>query len=296
MKKNQNIIPKELIQGRKPWFRQIIKSNRTLYRFFYKLLRCNKYIWILRNFWKDTDKLFSYISIETCPICNRKCIFCPIRNDTTPREMMSNELFDKIIRELKELNYRREIILSLYGEPLLDKRLEKFVRKIKVELGSKVTFFTNGDFLTTKRFRELVFAGVDLIVVTQHDPEPSETIKNLFSQISSAEWKYISYKIIKEDSQILTNRGGLVEVNTLHPITCIPSLIFVRADGSIPLCCNDYYNEVNFGNVNQKKLIDIWNSPFYRKIRNELKRGVFNFEICKRCRGTLLPKKYESKS
>jgi radical SAM protein with 4Fe4S-binding SPASM domain len=293
MKKNQNIIPKELRQGRKPGIiRRVIKRNRRLHRFLYKLLRCNRYVWILQNFWRDTDKLFNCISIETCAICNRKCPYCPISKDPRSQVMMSNELFDKIIKELKELNYRGDVILSNFGEPLLDKRLATFIRIIKRELGCKVIFFTNGDFLTKEKFDELIAAGADDIEISQHDPEPSDVLKKLFSQLSSSDLKHVSFKIVKEDTLTLTDYGGLIDVESLHPFSCNPYRIIVRADGNVPLCCGDYYNEVNFGNVNQKKLIDIWNSPFYRKIRNELKRGIFNFEICKRCRGILPPKKY----
>jgi len=294
IKNNQNTIPKELRKGRKVYIKRIIKSSKILHRFLYKLLRCNQHVWILSNFWKNTDKLFNCISIETCAICNRRCLYCPISKDPRPQVMMSDDLFDKIISELEELNYRGDIILSNFGEPLLDKRLATFVRRIKEELGSKVTFFTNGDFLTKERFDELISAGTDNIEISQHDPELSDILK-LFSQLSSCDWKYVSFKIVKEDTQTLTDYGGLVDVETLRPFSCNPYRIIIRADGSVPLCCGDYFNEVNFGNVNQSKLIDIWNSPVYRKIRNELKRGIFNLEICKRCRGILPPKNMNPK-
>ena len=283
-----NVISQEMIQGRKVWFKRIIKSNRTLYGFLYKFFRCNRYVFILRNFWKDTDGLFNHISIETCAICNRKCSFCPISEDVTPRGMMSNELFDKIVKELKKLHYRGSIALSNYGEPLLDKRLAKFAEKIKEQLGSKIIINTNGDFLTKERFRELISAGVDMFCVSQHNSEPSAAIKNLFSKITPAERKnHISYIIVKEDSIGLINQGGLVKVNSIYPFLCRLQCMIIRADGSVPFCCCDYYNKVNFGNANQCKLIDIWNNSSYKKIRAEIKRGIFNLEICKKCRGIL---------
>lgn len=291
MKNNERIILDDLVQGKRMRFKQIIKSNKTFYKILFKFIRCNKYVWILRNFYKNTDNLFNCISIETCAICNRRCSFCPQSSDTKPRAMMSNELFDKILKELKELNYRGDIILSSFGEPLLDKRLENFIRRIKTELISKVIFFSNGDFLTIDRFRKLVSAGIDLIDLSQHDPEPSEVIKNLFSQISLSELKYISFKAVKEDTITLSTWGGLIELDTLHPLSCNPYRLTVRADGIVPLCCFDYYKEGNFGNVNKIKLIEIWDSSFYRKVRKELKKGIFNLEICQRCRGIIHSKR-----
>ena len=292
--KSTDIIPKEVMRGRETLLKKIIKSNKLLHSFFYKLFRCNRYIFVLRNSPIDTNSLFKSISIETYPICNRRCPFCPVAEDKTPKEIMKDGLFNKILDGLKMLNFRGEIGLSNYGEPLLDKRLAGFVKRIKADLGSKITISTNGDFLTLQKFRELISAGVDVLHISQHDSEPPETLQKLFVQISPSERKYISYEIVKGDSITLTNRGGLVNVRTLHPFYCAIQHTVIRANGEVNFCCNDYYNEVKLGNVNQNKLIDIWNSPFYRKIRNEIKRGIFNLEICKRCRGTFPPKKYES--
>jgi radical SAM protein with 4Fe4S-binding SPASM domain len=283
--KSLDIVPQSVLRGRETKLKRLIKSNRIIYRFFYKILRCNRYLFILRNYKRDTDSLFKTMSIETCSICNRQCPFCPVSQDKTPKGLMEDELFEKIIAELKELNFHGEIGLSNYGEPLLDKRLGKFVKRIKKELGSPIVISTNGDFLTKEKFRELLAAGIGTFHISQHDSEPSETIKNLFSQITPAEWKYISYEIVKEDSVTLANRGGSIEVKTLHPFYCNPQHIIVRSDGEVSFCCNDYYNEVKLGNVKEKKLIDIWNSPFYRRLRNEIKRGIFNLPICKRCLG-----------
>ena len=280
-----NIIPPQVLRGRETKLKRIIKSNRTLYRFFYKFFRCNRYVFILRNFRKNTDALFRTLSIETYALCNRKCPFCPVAYDNNPKAIMPTEVFEKIINELKELNFHGEIGLSNYGEPLLDERLPKFVRGIKKELGSRIVISTNGDFLTVDKFRELVSAGVDVFHVSQHDSEPSETIKKLFSQITPAEWKYISYEIVKEDSVTLTNRGGSLKIETLYPFYCDVQHTIIRATGEVCFCCNDYYNEVKLGNVKNERLIDIWNKPFYRRIRREIKRGIFKLPICKKCLG-----------
>ncbi|MFC1630125.1 radical SAM/SPASM domain-containing protein [Patescibacteria group bacterium] len=250
-------------------------------------------LWKLKHFFavsyykfnKKADPIFEYVEIETNPICNRKCPFCPVYQDKTPKKIMSDELFNKIINELKELHFKGEISLVSYGEPLLDERLPEFIKRIKAELGSKVIINTNADFLTVKKFRELVSAGIDTIAVSQHDKEPSQAIKNLFSEVSFTEQKHLIYSVVNEDSP-LVNRGGSVEVKTSRTLFACPvKNIYIRADGNVRFCCNDYYCEVKVGDVNQSKLIDVWNNPFYKKIRNEFRRDVFNLKICKRCKG-----------
>jgi len=279
------MIPSSVKAGEYNWLRRFIKSNKKIHSFFYKLLRCNRTVFILRSFWRNTNILFGSVVIETISICNRKCSFCPLTYDATPGEVMTNEIFNKIITELKELNFKGKICLSCYGEPILDKKLIERVEKIKKELNSFITINTNGDFLTYKKFKELVSAGIDVFCLSQHDKEPSEQIKLLFSNIKEDELKHIIFQTVTENSITLTNRGGSVPTKTLHPFFCAPMLLIIRADGAIPICCNDYYKEINFGNIKEEKLLDIWNKPFYKKVRNEIKKGIFNFEICKKCLG-----------
>jgi len=285
MKQKINIIPASVKAGEKNLLRRLIKSNKKLHAPFYKLLRCNRFIFLLRNFWTNTDALFNSVEIESISICNRKCSFCPVAYDPRPREIMTNEIFNKIITELKELNFKGEIAFSGYGEPLLDEKLEEKVEKIKKELDSSVEIVTNGDFLTYERFKKLISLGVDTFRISQHDKEPSEQIKNLFRSLKKDDLKYIIFQTATEDSITFTNRGGSVPIKTLHPFYCAPMHLIIRANGSVPLCCNDYYKEINFGNIKEERLIDIWNKPFYRKIRNEIKKGIFKLEICKKCLG-----------
>ncbi|MEI6379044.1 MAG: radical SAM/SPASM domain-containing protein [Candidatus Falkowbacteria bacterium] len=261
--------------------KRAIKSNQKLYISLWRtrLFFINTYLKCFKN--------FRSIEIETNPICNRRCSFCPITLDKHPIiELMSEDLFDKIVNELKERHFKGEVCLSSYGEPLLDKRLAGFAKKIKTEIGSKVVVFTNGDFLTVEKFRELLSAGVDLFYMSQHDEVLPEIIQKLFAEISSAERKHIDFSVIKEDSP-LVNRGGTVEVKTLQQIVRCPlRKMYIRADGEVRLCCNDYFREVKLGNVNESKLIDIWDSSVYKKIRKELESNVFSQDVCKRCLGT----------
>jgi len=290
MKKSKNFIISSEFIRRKSLFERIIKSNEKLYESLWKLK--HYFVILYYKFNKKADSIFKLVEIETWPICNRKCSFCPLSQDKSPLQMMSDELFNKIINELKELHFKGDVSLSSYGEPLLDKRLAGFTKRIKRELGSKIIINTNGDFLTIDKFRELVSAGIDTIVVSQHDKEPSLAIKNLFSHVTALKLKHLIFTIVNEDSE-LCNRGGSVKVKnpqTLRPF-CNNINMYIKADGNVRICCNDYYNEVKLGDINESKMIDIWNSPFFKKIRNENKRGILNLPICKRCRGILPPKK-----
>ena len=64
--------------------------------------------------------------------CNRKCSFCP-RSDPEfvhKKEFISNKLHLKLCNELKAFNYRGTIRYSGFVEPLLDKNIFKFDKKM----------------------------------------------------------------------------------------------------------------------------------------------------------------------
>jgi MoaA/NifB/PqqE/SkfB family radical SAM enzyme len=85
------------------------------------------------------------LNIETTSACNAQCVFCSRNSFPLPRRNMEQSIYEKIIREARELGVR-EVILSVYGEPLLDAR---FLQRCRLadEAGLDISFFTNGSLL-----------------------------------------------------------------------------------------------------------------------------------------------------
>jgi radical SAM protein with 4Fe4S-binding SPASM domain len=223
----------------------------------------------LKYLWKyQTTDFFDYINLETNTSCNRRCSYCPnsvfdrglIKNE----KLMSEEAFKKIIDELAEIKFTGKIIPCSFGEPLLDKRIFKFMKYVKNKLPkSKIYFMTNGDYLNEENRNKLVKIGVDKILVSPHDD--------------------VEYR-----ESPLNNRGGLVAPKNLcsSPRCLLPdNPIVIDYKGDVILCCNDYHGAVKFGNIKKQKLVDIWNSKNYRKVRKDFKNKKFTFQICKNCVG-----------
>ena len=64
---------------------------------------------------------------------------------------------------------------------------------------------------------------------------------------------------------------------------CSNDTIIINHKGAFVMCCNDYHNIVKLGNIKDNKLIDIWNSSHYKKIRNISRKRLLMFPICKSC-------------
>lgn len=96
------------------------------------------------------------ISIETFAKCNAACTFCPYPTLDRVGSRLSDKVLDRIVEELK--SHPLPFMLSPFkvNEPLLDKRLLPFCRKVNAELPkARLRIFTNGSALTRKHIEEI---------------------------------------------------------------------------------------------------------------------------------------------
>jgi radical SAM protein with 4Fe4S-binding SPASM domain len=81
---------------------------------------------------------------------------------------MEDELYEQILRNLKETGTVRRLTLMLQNEPLLDRKIAKRIKKAREILNDKVliTIVTNGSLLTPKLTKELIESNPDTISVS----------------------------------------------------------------------------------------------------------------------------------
>jgi hypothetical protein len=110
-----------------------------------------------------------HLNIETASTCNARCHFCPYSTEgrLRPAKKMSEDLFHKIIDEVATIPLITGINLQGLNEPLLDKRLEDFIRYIgDTAPNVAVGLYTNGVLLTPERYRSLKAAGLSRLIVS----------------------------------------------------------------------------------------------------------------------------------
>jgi hypothetical protein len=150
--------------------RGVIKIPLPLYRALYIYKR-----WLGRRrtirAHKKTGRFLS-LHIDTFSACNRKCDFC-FNHDRFPSKkqgIISDTLYTKIIDELADMGYTGKLSPYYYGEPLLDKRLNRFIAYARKRLPlSFIQINTNGDLLTEERLLELIESGLDRVKVTDYE-------------------------------------------------------------------------------------------------------------------------------
>ena len=235
------------------------------------------------------NPLFEAVEIETTTICNRKCSYCPNATITRPAKNMDEALFRSIIDSLKEIDFSGRVSPHFYGEPLVDKRILRLLAYTREKLpNALIKLFTNGDLLTYELFLKLLDAGVDVVRIAQHDPEPPKTLVETLRRIkeNGLMWhvEYVKYYNNEKD---LTNRGGLVDVKpSKRKIFCdYVSCATVDYEGNVLLCCQDFLSKHRFGNLKKEKLVDVWNNARYKALRDKIKCGMWPLEICRVCAG-----------
>lgn len=235
------------------------------------------------KFQKNNFPLPSWIELNITDICNRKCSFCPQSHEFVPdNKFMNLEVARKISQDLQDANFDGVIAICGYGEPLLHKKIIQIVESLSPH---KVEVITNGDYLNQDIVEKLESAGCSMILVSLYDGHHQiEKLKSLNSNIVDYRRRWFSEE--NDYGLILTNRSGALEsykkIDISSPCNYLMYSMFIDWNGDVLLCCQDWSRKVKFGNVNEKNLLDIWNSDemnYYRKIHLN-GRDVFP---CKNC-------------
>jgi MoaA/NifB/PqqE/SkfB family radical SAM enzyme len=216
------------------------------------------------------------IQIETLGFCNYSCSFCPTNQIDMPKGRMTNETFEAIVDQLK--NFSGEVRLYLRNEPLLDKRIVDFTKKVREKTNSNVIIQTNGSLLTEKIAAELSkYATIQMNDYS--DGEVSDRV-NAFAD---------KYGIIVADRRSpkgLSNRAGNLpnaELKKLDAFCTRPfEQMYIAYDGRAVLCCQDWMLEEVMGDVTKQSLDDIWNGKIYMQKRAELLK-LDRQGLCAKC-------------
>jgi MoaA/NifB/PqqE/SkfB family radical SAM enzyme len=236
--------------------------------------------------------LFEKISIEINSFCNRSCSFCTRFNDNREKAIMPEELVHKVLFELAEIEYKGLISFHFYNEAFSDKRIFSFFEKCK-ELSLYNYIFTNGDYLTKDVVDKLKRYNIKEFVLSIYDWNTEDDFQvkcegyNKTLKLDDHSWDYYVIK----GGENFGNRAGYVEhkeEKLTLPLTAgcskINKKIDVRYDGSVVMCCQDYYGIHKIGDIKKENIIDIWYGEIRQKQIRDLRKGQRKcYELCSKC-------------
>jgi GTP 3',8-cyclase len=241
------------------------------------------------TFIKDlTNPTLTALLIEINSACNRKCVWCPNCNANRPQNKYLDDFqFYSIIDQMVEMEFRGKITFNLYNEPLLDKRLSKFIKYVREKLPFSFIYLnTNGDYLNLEFWSLLRKEGLDYANISQYDGRINENVKKILEHLDIDEKQHFAVRIF--DPLKINNRAGLINSASKLPLKRFCNRPFyqlcITYEGKIVICCNDYFGQVEIGDFGTKTIKEIWANEIFVRYRKELKKGNrANLELCKTC-------------
>lgn len=250
-----------------------------------------------------------HINIETSDYCNRRCDYCPIQRDrdTHPPRLLDLAILEKLLLELQRSPFPLKISLQWIDEPLANPEFLQYAdlcRKLLPD--AKLLVQTNGDFLTETWAEELKHR-FDAMVV------------NFYGE--KAHTKYLSRNIdfvpathpnrIQSPGRLKRAKGyedrtkeAIVHLNEKYHnrqwvqhhdrIQVSPSArcmrLWVQAaigyDGSVYICCRDNLKAHPVGNLQERSLLECYNSKTAQELRNKMEQGEREqIAMCATCPG-----------
>ncbi len=250
----------------------------------------------------DIKRFPRAVRIETTNACNAQCTICPHPGMERPTTRIAEGSLKKIIDECSENNCA-EVHLHNFGEPFLDKRLEQFISYAKSKGIRKVKIFSNGSIISEDRAKGVLLAGIDEIKVsfdgaTKEEFEKmraplkfDEVVSNLLRLVELRDELKSTAKIMvaccsttdkSKTMKLLESKADGFSFGKIHnwggegeqkqsgvrkPCSRLWRTFTILADGNVSLCCLDYDGQVNFGNIEDLSIAEIWSSGKYNLAR-----------------------------
>lgn len=226
------------------------------------------------------------------------CSFCPVnvKQPQRPYAKMSEELFRKIIDELSEMNYTKEIAFYSNNEPLLDERIIDFLKYANEKLPKAIfLIYTNGTLLTCEKFIEII-PHLDKLQIDYYNdnkeinsPELQKIYDYLLEHHELDERVDFVFRL---QNEVLTSRGGQApnkqdtyDERVANILCTLPfKQLIIRPTGEVSLCCNDALGKYTLGDLRTQTISEIWTSEKFQEIRKEMQvNGRKNLMLCCHC-------------
>lgn len=225
--------------------------------------------------------IISTVEVEVNTSCNRQCWYCPngvIEPQSAP-QLMTDAVFTQLLSNLQQLNFCGRISYHFYNEPLLRDDLETLIKQTRQQLpAAHPVLFTNGDFLSEKRYLSLRESGAEYIVISSHDAQ---------------EHPQRAGQIVLDPKKLeLTNRGGIIPTiqhatkEILNsPCYAPDEMLIVTVCGDVLLCYEDARKKHIMGNIMEQSIESIWMSEPFVTLRTLLREGHREkaTDICRIC-------------
>ena len=251
--------------------------------------------------------LFSIVEYDIIAACNRSCSFCPVSDKDFYRDhglkgRLSIADFEKVLLDLREIEYKGKVLFSGCSEPLLHKQIENMIALAKETLPEmRVEIISNGDLVTVEKLVGLFEAGLDTISISLYDGPHQLSHFELIRSTADLDGSQVMLRRrYYEDGNYgltVSNRGGLVDSNQYRdereqaivelPLrkVCHYPFYMIKLDisGDMVMCSHDWSKRFVVGNVKDCSIWELWNKEELNQIKLSLSNKNRNMPPCDNC-------------
>ncbi|HBC87162.1 MAG TPA: hypothetical protein DCZ94_09430 [Lentisphaeria bacterium] len=238
-------------------------------------------------------RIFRHIYIETINRCNGGCRFCHANRFTDKREMelMDEGLLEKILKELKEMEFKGWISFHRNNEPFLDKRIFDFVKMMRESMpDALINIHSNGTLLNIEKIYRIMPHLSFLNINNYNDKlELHDNIRETVEHFNRTnEFDGLIKVCLRKENEILLNRASSAPNRKMGYTMKSPCLypfeqLNVCSNGNISICCNDAFEDVVLGNAGEQTLEEIWHGEKFKDIRDKMLMDRNLIKICGKC-------------
>ncbi|MEO5368069.1 MAG: SPASM domain-containing protein [Magnetococcus sp. WYHC-3] len=236
-----------------------------------------------------TPDVFFEINTE----CNYHCPFCvQAARPRTPQQVTMAD-YCHVVTELQRLDFCGTLTLSVNNEPFLHPNLVDFCRRAAHALPrATIHLITNGSLATREHFAN--FAAMPRPpVITVNDYTPDHAIiRRLRGWLADPCFAGMPVALLpRSRTEVLSNRagnlvGGRVPGRAQRLSVCTwPFLaIWISPALKVFLCCADYAQTMEVGDLRRQGLMEIWNASALQQVREAMlipDRG--RIPLCAKC-------------
>jgi len=244
------------------------------------------------------------IHIETTGRCNARCQYCPHGISSRRNMDMSDELFNKIVGELKVLPVYIAVSMMKLGEPFLDHKICDRLLAVDQLNNVGIEIHTNLSILTPKILKTLtqlkrlhqIWVSLNWMDEKTYHEQMGLNFKNTITNVNrllnsglvskvvigrvqnsgkyDPEWNNWVTKTFPQIKLISAlHQGswcGHVEAESILAQQLVCKRLWeisVCCDGKVALCCMDGLCEYELGDINTQTLLEVFNSDKAKKYR-----------------------------
>ena len=106
------------------------------------------------------------LKVELNNVCNANCVFCGYQYELRAKGKMSDELFERSLKEYVAMGGKRLSYIPIVGEPLLDKKLPERTRMARALGIEEVYTYSNGILLYRYDIDALLNSGLSHLSIS----------------------------------------------------------------------------------------------------------------------------------